>query len=213
MFEAFLYLKYSRILLQMKTVKDIGLFFGSFNPVHVGHMIIANYIVENTALDQVWMVVSPQNPFKKKATLANDYDRLHLVRMAIGDNLKLKASDVEFSLPKPSYTIDTLTYLREKYPDKNFTLIMGGDNLGSLPKWKNYELLLRDYKIIVYKRPSYELGPLANHESITLLEAPLLQISASYIRASIQEEKSIQYLVPDVVYKEISDSGMYRKRK
>ena len=127
----------------------IGLFFGSFNPVHTGHMIIANYMVSCTDLDQVWMVVSPQNPFKEKKSLANDYDRLHLVTLAIGDYTKIKASNIEFSLPQPSYTIDTLTYLREKHPNVSFCLIMGGDNLPTLPKWKNYTLLLK-YPIYVY---------------------------------------------------------------
>ncbi len=190
--------------------KKVGLFFGSFNPVHIGHMIIANYMATQTDLDQVWMVVSPHNPLKPKKTLAKDYDRLHLVRLAIGDNLLLKASDIEFSLPKPSYTIDTLTYLKEKHTEYEFVLIMGGDNLGSLHKWKNYELLLSQHQIYVYQRPSYELGELAVHPHVQLFEAPLMQISASYIRSCLKNGHSIQYLVPEPVYAYLSTHNLYR---
>jgi len=190
--------------------KNIGLFFGSFNPVHVGHMIIANYMLEHSELEQIWMVVSPQNPHKKKKSLASEYDRLHLVELAIGDTPNLKASGVEFKLPQPSYTIDTLTYLTEKYPQHQFSLIMGGDNLGSFHRWKNYELILERHQIYVYRRPSYDLGELATHDKVTLLEAPLLQISASYIRKQIQEGRSIKYLVTDAVHDYLSDSTLYR---
>lgn len=189
--------------------KKIGLFFGSFNPVHVGHMIIANFMATQTDLDQVWMVVSPHNPLKPKKSLARDHDRLHLVRLAIGDNLRLKASDVEFGLPKPSYTIDTLLYLREKYPDKQFCLIMGGDNLGTLHKWKNYELLLRDYPIYVYQRPSYELGELHDHPNVNIQEAPMLQISASFIRKCLKAGTSVQYMVPDAVFRYLEETPLY----
>lgn len=189
----------------------VGLFFGSFNPIHVGHLIIANYMATQTDLDQVWIVVSPQNPLKKKSTLARDHDRLHLVRMAIEDNPKLKASDIEFGLPKPSYTIDTLTYLSEKYPNHEFVLIMGGDNLGTLHKWKNYELLLERYQIYVYQRPAYDLGPFASHPQVSIFEAPLMQISASYIRKCIKEGNAIQYLVTDSVFEYISSSNLYKK--
>lgn len=188
----------------------VGLFFGSFNPVHIGHMIIANYIVTNTKLDQVWMVVSPHNPHKQKKSLAKDHDRLHLVRLAIGDNLKIKGSDIEFDLPQPSYTIDTLTYISEAHPNKQFSLIMGGDNLATLHKWKNYESIINNYKIMVYKRPSYRLGKLKDHENVTICDAPLLQISASYIRKCVKEKKSIQYLVPDAVYKYLEETPIYK---
>ena len=191
-------------------MRKTGLFFGSFNPVHVGHMIIANYMATQTDLNEVWMVVSPQNPLKNKQSLARDHDRLHLVRLAIGDNPRLRASDVEFALPKPSYTIDTLTYLREKYPEREFVLIMGGDNLATLHKWKNYDILLRDYPIYVYQRPRYELGELAEHPSVTIHEAPLMQISASYIRRCLQAGHSIEYLVPEAVYRYLTGSGIYR---
>ena len=188
----------------------VGLYFGSFNPVHVGHMIIANYMVEHSDLDQVWMVVSPHNPLKKKDSLANDYDRLHLVNLAIGENDRIKSSNIEFSLPKPSYTIDTLTYLKEKYPNNEFALIMGGDNLKTLPKWKNYLMILKHYSIYVYKRPKYELGELQTHENVHIMDAPLLEISSSYIRKSINEGRSVQYLLTKDVYEYILDSSMYR---
>lgn len=192
--------------------KKIGLFFGSFNPVHTGHMIIANFMATRTDLDQVWLVVSPQNPLKNKAGLARDYDRLHLVRLAIGDNPLLRASDIEFHLPKPSYTVDTLAYLTEKYPGEQFVLIMGGDNLLTLDKWKNYEVILRDFEIYVYRRPDFEGGPFSGHPHVRVYEAPLMQISSTYIRQCIAEGKSIQYLTPDPVAAYIAASGMYRKK-
>ncbi|MEK7253664.1 MAG: nicotinate (nicotinamide) nucleotide adenylyltransferase [Bacteroidota bacterium] len=188
----------------------VGLFFGSFNPVHTGHMIIANFMATQTDLDQVWLVVSPQNPLKPKEGMLRDYDRLHLVQLAIGDNGRLRASNVEFSLPKPSYTIDTLVYLGEKHPDKKFVLIMGGDNLATLRKWKNYELILRDYEIYLYKRPKYELGELANHPNVRHFDAPLLDISATYIRQCRQAGKSVQYLVPDAVFEYLEGSSLYK---
>lgn len=191
--------------------KKTGLFFGSFNPVHVGHMILANFLATHTDLDDVWMVVSPQNPLKPKKSLARDYDRLHLVRLAIGDNPHLQASDIEFSLPQPSYTIDTLTYLSEKHPDHQFVLIMGGDNLSTLHKWKNYELLLRDYPIYVYKRPDYVLGDLQHHASVRIFEeVPLMHISASFIRRCLREGKSVRYLLPEAVHEYLMNTPLYR---
>jgi nicotinate-nucleotide adenylyltransferase len=193
--------------------KKTALFFGSFNPVHVGHMIIANYMIHTGGMDEVWMIVSPHNPLKEKASLAKDHDRLHLVNLAIGNNYKIKASNIEFSLPKPSYTIDTLSYLKEKHPDHNFYLVMGGDNILNLHKWKNYDQILENYAILVYQRPGYELGShaLANHKKITVLDdAPLLNISASYIRDLIKSGKSIQYLVPDNVYEYIEGTSFYK---
>ncbi|GJM31520.1 MAG: putative nicotinate-nucleotide adenylyltransferase [Saprospiraceae bacterium] len=192
------------------TKQKTGLFFGSFNPVHIGHLIIANFMATQTDLKDVWLVVSPQNPLKPKSTLARDYDRLHLVRLAIDENPLLRASDAEFNLPKPSYTIDTLAHLREQYPDRQFVLIMGSDNLATLHKWKNHELLLRDFEIYVYQRPSYDPGDLISHEHVKSFEAPLMQISASYIRNCIQEGNSIQYLVPEKVYEYLLSSSMYR---
>jgi len=190
--------------------KKIGLFFGSFNPIHVGHLIIGNFMATQTDLGEVWLVVSPQNPLKKKSTLARDFDRLHLVRLAVEECPSLKASNIEFDLPKPSYTIDTLTYLSELHPDKEFVLIMGGDNLATLHKWKNYEQILKYYQVYVYQRPSYELGELETHPSVKTFEAPLMKISASYIRKCIKEENSIQYLVTQPVFEYVMSSSMYK---
>ncbi len=192
------------------TRRQIGLFFGSFNPVHTGHMILANFMATQTGLDEVWLVVSPQNPFKKAGSLARDHDRLHLVELAIGDTPRLKASRVEFDLPKPSYTIDTLAVLRDKHRDYDFSLIMGSDNLASLRKWKNSDILLRDYPIHVYRRPLYPGGELEGHAGVKVYEAPLMQLSATYIRACLREGKSIRYLVPEAVAEELDKSGMYR---
>lgn len=172
-------------------------------------MIIANHLVEYSDLDQVWLVVSPHNPLKQKSSLAKDHDRLHLVQLAIGDNPKLKASSIEFSLPVPSYTIDTLTYLHEKYPSKKFSLIMGGDNLESIEKWKNYEKLLAENDIYVYKRPGYSLGKYENHSRVKVVDAPLLDLSATFIRNSIIAGKSVQYLVPEAVFDYLQDSKLY----
>ncbi len=190
--------------------RHIGLFFGSFNPVHTGHMILANFMATQTALDEVWLVVSPQNPFKSSGSLARDHDRLHLVELAIGDTPRLRASRVEFDLPKPSYTIDTLAVLRDKYRDYDFTLLMGSDNLASLPRWKNANIILRDYRIQVYRRPGQEGGDLATHPSVTVYDAPLMHLSATYVRACIKEGHSIRYLVPDAVAEELEKSGLYR---
>lgn len=189
----------------------IGLFFGSFNPIHVGHLIIANYMATQTDLDKVWLVVSPQNPLKEKKTLARDHDRLHLARLGIGDNPLLEASAVEFGLPKPSYTVDTLTFLQEKYPDKTFALIMGGDNLASLHLWKNYQQILAHHDIYVYQRPDYALGELATHPRVHLCTAPLLDISATYLRDCLQSGKSIRYLVPEPVWEYLETGSLYKK--
>lgn len=189
----------------------IGLFFGSFNPVHTGHMIIANHLVHYTDMDEVWMVVSPQNPLKSKASLANNNDRYHLLQLAIDDNHKLRASNIEFSLPIPSYTIDTLTYLKEKYPEKTFCLIMGGDNLATIDKWKNYHLLLELYDIYVYNRPGYDLGQYAQNPRVQILDnVPMLDISATFIREALKLGKSVQYLVPEKVFDYLSKYNMYK---
>lgn len=186
----------------------IGLYFGSFNPIHTGHLIIANHIINLGALDQVWFIVSPQNPLKPSHGLLNEYQRLHLVRIAIDGEIKLRASDIEFHLPRPSYTIDTLTHLAEKYPQHQFTIIMGSDSIQNISKWKNHEILLRDYEILVYRRPGFE--PPQLNERVTVLDAPLLQISATHIRELVKSGKSIRYLVPDVVKEEIEKGGYYR---
>ncbi|MDO3644884.1 MAG: nicotinate (nicotinamide) nucleotide adenylyltransferase [Mucilaginibacter sp.] len=189
----------------------IGLLFGSFNPVHVGHLIIANYMANYTALDKVWLVVSPQNPLKKYGDLANTYDRLEMCKLATDNSNNIQVSDVELKLPQPSYTIDTLTYLKEKYPQHDFALIMGSDNLVSLPKWKNYKLILRDYQIFVYPRPGYENTDLATHPSVTITMTPLMELSATFIRKSLAEKKNVQYFVPDSVLNFIEAKNLYGK--
>lgn len=189
---------------------EIGLFFGSFNPIHIGHLIIANYMANHTSLDQVWLIVSPHNPLKKKGDLINMYDRLEMAKLATENARNIKVSDVEFSLPQPSYTIDTLTHLKEKYPEHQFTLIMGSDNLASLRKWKNYELLLRDYKIAIYPRPGHEDQELASHPSVTITETPLMEISSTFIRRSIKAGKNVQYFLPDNVLDFIESKNLYR---
>ncbi|MBY0348722.1 MAG: nicotinate-nucleotide adenylyltransferase [Hydrotalea flava] len=189
----------------------IGLYFGSFNPIHHGHLIIASHIANHGPVDQVWLVVSPQNPLKPAPGLLNEFHRLHLARLAIAaDDMQLKVSDVEFGLPKPSYTIDTLTYLSEKYPQHQFAVIMGSDSFENIHKWKNHTLLMQQYPLLVYLRPDHSLP---NHlpKGITVLKAPMLDISATYIRKLIQEKKSIRYLVPEPVRIEIEKAGYYVK--
>lgn len=187
----------------------IGLYFGSFNPVHIGHLIIANFMAYNTDLERVWLVLSPQNPLKPSATLLNEYDRLHLLRLAVEDEARLRASDIEFSLPRPSYTIDTLTYLQERYPEHTFTLIMGSDSLQNLPRWKNYGQLIRNYPIYVYPRPGYPVNQTA-HPGIVVAEAPYLDLSSSLIRKLIRDNKSVRYLLPDKVFEYLSGSRYYK---
>lgn len=187
----------------------IGLYFGSFNPIHIGHLIIASYVANNTEMQQVWFVVSPQNPLKPSSVLLNEYHRLHLVHLAVEDDLRLKASDVEFKLPRPSYTIDTLTYLQEKYPQHEFSVIMGSDSFQNLPRWKNFELLAKNYPIIVYKRKDFEVKDTFGANVIEL-DAPMLEISATEIRDNIKSGKTIRYLVTEKVQQEIEQNGYYK---
>jgi nicotinate-nucleotide adenylyltransferase len=187
----------------------VGLFFGSFNPIHTGHLIIANHVLNETDLDKVWFIVSPQNPLKKSKTLLNKYHRLHLVRLAIEGDGRMRASDIEFGLPTPSYTVDTLTYLKEKYPKHEFSVIMGSDSLQNLHKWKNYEVILKNYQLYIYRRPASELTQPAE-KNIHLLDAPLLEISATQIRYIIKSGKSIRYMVPENVMEEIEKCGYYK---
>ena len=189
--------------------KKIGLFFGSFNPIHIGHLIIANYMANFTELDEVWFVVSPQNPFKEKKSLGNMYDRLEMVNLAIEGSEKLRASDIEFNLPQPSYTIDTLVYLQEKYPNKDFVLIMGEDNLAGFMKWKNADIILRDYRIIVYPRPGYDGGELKNHPSVTMTDTPVMELSSTFVRKAIKENRNIKFFTPDKVVEFIDKKGLY----
>lgn len=187
-----------------------GLYFGSFNPIHTGHLIIADFFLNYSDLQSVWFIVSPQNPLKRSASLLNEYHRLFLVRLATEGNVKLRTSDIEFKLPRPSYTIDTLTYLEEKYPKNEFTVIIGSDSLNNIGKWKNSETLLKNYSFYVYQRPGFE-APQQSKGNIRLFEAPLINISSTYIRNAIQQEKSVKYLVPDKVLEEIERNNYYKK--
>lgn len=188
----------------------VGLYFGSFNPVHNGHLIIANHLLQNTDLDQVWFVISPQNPFKPSSTLLNEYHRLHLVQIAIESVPQMQACDIEFRLPKPSYTADTLAYLIDKYPQHKFTILMGSDSYQNLPRWKNSEYIINNYQVYIYIRPGFPVEHLykANHQ---IVHAPHLDISATFIRESIQKNHSIQFLVPDAVWNEIETNRYYKK--
>jgi nicotinate-nucleotide adenylyltransferase len=187
----------------------IGLYFGSFNPIHIGHLIVANHIIENVDIDKIWFVISPHNPLKESHSLLNEYDRLHLANLAIEENNKFRASNVEFHLPKPSYTIDTLTYLTEKFPLEKFSVIMGSDSFQNIHRWKNFEQLIGNYHIIVYDRPGFEITE-THGANLTRVQAPLLEISSTFIRKQIKEGKSIRYIVPDAVWKYIEESGYYK---
>ncbi len=189
--------------------KNVGLYFGSFNPIHTGHLIIASYIANYTTINEIWFVVSPQNPFKNPASLLNQEHRLSLVKIAIEGDPRLKASNVEFKLPRPSYTADTLSYLSEKYPKNNFSVIMGSDGFFNIEKWKNYDFILKNYNIYVYRRPSFPLDG-KYLKLVTLLDAPLLDISSTLIRQHLKEKKSIRFLVPDNVLEEIEEKGYYK---
>lgn len=190
----------------------IGLYFGSFNPIHHGHLIIANYLIANSGLDEVWFVLSPQNPFKKSSTLLNENHRFFLLQQAIEGEKKLKVSKVEFNLPRPSYTVDTLAYLKEKYPTYEFHIIMGSDSFQNLGKWKNADVIARNYPIILFKRMGFEIENTLNAR-ITITEAPLIEISSTRIRDLIRNGKSIRYLVPEAVQEEIERNNYYRNLK
>jgi len=189
--------------------KKIGLFFGSFNPIHIGHLAIANYIVEFTDINQIWFIISPHNPLKKKATLLNDNQRFYMTNLAVEDDPRFKASNIEFNLPQPSYTINTLTYLKEKYPKNKFALIMGGDNLKYLHKWKNYLEILKNYQIVVYPRPGIKTT-IPENSKINIIDAPLMEISASFIRNAIKTGKDIRYFLPEKVYQYIDEMNLYK---
>ncbi len=180
----------------------IGLFFGSFNPIHNGHLILVNHILNYSSVKQIWFIISPQNPLKKSSHLMNEFDRLYFVQKAVENDSRIKASSIEFKLPKPSYTSVTLAYLKEKYPSTDFTIIMGSDSFQNLHKWKNSDFLVKNYAFIIYERPGYKTENNLN-ASIEVTDAPLLEISATYIRKLIEEKKSIKYLVPEIIETEI----------
>jgi nicotinate-nucleotide adenylyltransferase len=188
----------------------IGLFFGSFNPIHHGHLMVASYIANHTDLQQIWLVVSPQNPHKTQSSLLNEYDRLHLAQLAVENDDQIKVSEIEFKLPKPSYTIDTLTYLEEKFPQHQFYVIMGGDSFQNLPKWKNFETLVKNYQFIVYRRPGFDITE--NYGAkMQYLEAPMLELSATLIRNNCKEGITIRYLVPEDVRLEIERCNYFKE--
>lgn len=201
--------------------KTIGLFFGSFNPIHIGHLILANHFVNNTELDEVWFIVSPHNPHKNKASLLDEKHRLAMVQEAVDDNPKLKASNIEFDLSKPSYTIDTLAYLKEKHPTYQFAIMMGEDNLRSLHKWKNYEVILEKYPIFVYPRVytvqeldkkgiEEEGNSFEQHKNVCMVDTPIMKISSSFIRQSIKDKKDVRYLVSDPVRQYLDEMNFYK---
>ncbi len=187
----------------------IALYFGSFNPIHNGHLIIASHVVQFTDIQEVWFVVSPHNPFKNAKTLLNENHRLNLVRTAIEGENKIKASNVEFKLPKPSYTINTLAYLKEKHPTKDFCILLGSDGLQNIENWKNAETILREHQLYVYERPGFSIIE-KNKMRVTKINAPLLDISSTHIRNLLSEGKSIRYLVPDDVREEIENNAYYK---
>ncbi len=187
----------------------IGLFFGSFNPIHTGHLIVANHVIEHSEIDKLWFVVSPHNPLKDSHSLLNEYNRLHLVRLAIEDNPKFRASNIEFQLSKPSYTVDTLTYLTEKFPLETFSIIMGSDSFQNIHRWKNFEHLIANYAIIVYNRPGFEVTE-THGANVTILDAPMLAISATHIRSEVKEGKSIRYMVPEPVREYIETNNYFK---
>jgi nicotinate-nucleotide adenylyltransferase len=187
----------------------IGLFFGSFNPIHIGHMVIASWFVEFTDIDRVWFVVSPQNPLKQKKTLLADHHRMAMVRIAVEDDPRFQVSDIEFKMTKPSYTIDTLTYLDEKYPDKEFVLLIGSDQLPTFDKWKNPDRLLELYSIYVYARPGYRNSKYHNHPKVKIFETPMLNISSTFIRQAIHDTKDVRYMLPAKVWEYAREMHFY----
>jgi nicotinate-nucleotide adenylyltransferase len=191
----------------------IGLYFGTFNPIHIGHLIIANHLAEYSGLDQIWMVVTPHNPLKNKQTLLDDYQRLQLVFLATEDYPKIKPSDIEFKLPQPNYTVNTLAHLQEKFPQHIFSLIMGEDNLKSLHKWKNHEIILQNHEIYVYPRISSGEDNLTfkNNPKIHVIDAPIVEISSTFIRENIKNKKNVQPLLPSKVWEYIDHNNLYKK--
>ena len=191
--------------------KKIGLFFGSFNPIHVGHMAIANYMAEFTDMEEVWLVVSPQNPFKKNQTMLGAHHRMNLIRAGIGDYKKIKPCDAELKLPEPNYTINTLRQLSEQYPAKEFVLIMGKDNLFTFDKWKDYEEILKDYEIYVYPRKGIGKTPFDKHPKVTIIHAPVIEVSATFIRNALKEKKDVRFLLPESAAKYRTEMHFYEK--
>ncbi len=190
---------------------QIGLYFGTFNPIHIGHLAIANYMLEFAGVDRIWFVVSPQSPFKQKQNMLADHHRLELLERAIEGDDRMQASNIEFRLPKPSYTIDTLTYLQEKFPAHRFSILMGADNLINFHKWKNYEQIIENYRVIVYPRPGVDVQAYVSHKNIQIANAPLMEISATFIRDAIRDGKDIRYFLPLKTWQYIQEMHFYTK--
>ncbi len=190
-------------------MKRTALFFGSFNPIHVGHLIIANTMLQQEGVDELWFVVSPQNPLKERATLLADHHRMQMVRRAIEDNYKMRACDIEMHLPLPSYTAVTLAALGEKYPEREFCLVMGSDNLATFERWRNYEYILEHYRLLVYPRPGTQRCKLATHPHVTMVDVPMMDISSSYIRQQIAARKDVRYLLTEPVHKYLTEMHFY----
>ena len=190
-------------------MKRTALFFGSFNPIHVGHLIIANRMLQQEGVDEVWFVVSPQNPLKERNTLLADHHRMQMVRRAIEDNYKMQACDIEMHLPVPSYTVVTLAALGDKYPEREFCLVMGSDNLATFERWRNYQYILDNYRLLVYPRPGTEHCKLASHPSVTMVDVPMMDISSSYIRRQIAQKKDVRYLLTEPVHKYLTEMHFY----
>jgi nicotinate-nucleotide adenylyltransferase len=188
-----------------------GLFFGSFNPVHIGHLALANYLLIEAGLKEVWFVVSPHNPLKQRQGLLDEKQRLHMVNLAIGEDTRMKTSNIEFGMQQPNYTIHTLVRLEEKYPEKEFVLIMGSDNLESLHKWKNYEQILKNYKICVYPRPGFDGGALRLHGNVQMTQAPLIEISSTQIREAVRMKKDVRHYMPSASWNYLREMHFYEK--
>ena len=190
----------------------IGLYFGSFNPINIGHLVIANYLAEHSDLDQVWFVVTPHNPFKKKSILLDNYQRLEMVYRATKEYKKLQPCDIEFNLPQPNYTINTLVHLQEKYPDHDFALIMGEDNLKGFHKWKNFEIILENHQIYVYPRISEGRveTQFDNHKKIRFIDAPIMELSSTYIRKAIKDGKNVRPMLPENVWEYLDEMNFYK---
>ncbi len=189
----------------------VGLYFGSYNPIHIGHLAIANYMVEFTDIDQLWFVVSPQNPHKKKGNLLNDYQRLEMVHRAVQGDDRLRASNIEFQLPKPSYTVDTLAYLKDQHPNYHFVILMGSDNLESFHKWKNYETIIENFGVVVYPRPGFDRTKVQIDKNVIIAEgAPLMEISSSFIRKAIKTGKDVRHFMPQKSWEYMEEMNFYR---
>jgi nicotinate-nucleotide adenylyltransferase len=198
-------------MIETAKIKKVGLLFGSFNPIHTGHMIISGYMLGFTDLDEVWMVISPHNPLKEKKSLLADHHRYAMVQVAVEDHPRLRACNIEFKMPQPSYTVDTLVRLEEKHPDHGFVLIAGTDIFPTFHKWKNYDILLENYKFYIYRRPGFDAGVYVNHPHVHIFDAPLMEISSSFIRQAIADGRDIRYFVPGKVYTYIREMHFYEK--